>query len=72
MTTNKPVFIFGLAVIFWGLILLYSVITDTKSYKDYGTYKKTLLLILALFAIGALCIYIAFNSTGYISISFSK
>lgn len=72
MTINKPTFIFGLAAIFWGLILLYSIITDAKSYRDYGTYKKTLLLILALFAIGALCIYVAFNSTGYIRISFNK
>lgn len=62
MITNKQEFIFGLAAIFWSMILLYSAITDTKSYKDYGTYKKVLLLIVILFIIGALSIYMAFNT----------
>lgn len=62
MITNKQEFIFGLAAIFWSMILLYSAITDTKSYKDYGTYKKVLLLIVILFIIGALSIYVAFNT----------
>ena len=62
MITNKQEFIFGLAAIFWSMILLYSAITDTKSYKDYGTYKKVLLLIVILFIIGALSISMAFNT----------